>query len=84
MAATLVVVVVVPRVLLAFVAAIVERYRATHLCEDVADPYFQRLLRGFQSGPAAVEAVPYSYALPECAAASLQPLLARALGGKSR
>ena len=80
-AATLAVVVVAPRVLLALVAGLVERYRAAHLCEDFADPYFQRLLRGFQSGPATVEAVPYSYALPASAAASLQQLFARALGG---
>jgi len=80
MAATLAVVVVLPRVLLALAAAAVERYRGAHLCDDLDDPYFQRLLRGFQSGPVAVDVVPYSFALPAPGMASLDKLLARALG----
>ncbi len=62
MAATLACVVIVPRLALALATAGLERYRARHLLDDVADPYFQRLLRGFHQGPLTVDVVPYSYA----------------------
>lgn len=80
MAATLAVAVVVPRALLALVAAGIERYRTAHLYDDLGETYFQRLLRGFQSGPIAVEVVPYSFAVPAQSVASLEALLTRALG----
>ena len=53
MAATLAVV-VVPRLVARPVAGLVERHRATHLPVPLAEPYFQRLLRGFRGGPARV------------------------------
>lgn len=81
MAATLAAVVVVPRLLLALATALVERYRAAHLREDLTDAYFARMLRGFHQGAAAVHVVAYSYALPPAAAVVLQSMLARALGG---
>ena len=81
MAATLVVIVVVPRALLAAAMALVERHRAAHLHADLADAYFARLLRGFHPGSADVRVVPYSYTLPPAAAATLEAMLARALGG---
>ncbi|HTP98749.1 MAG TPA: DUF2868 domain-containing protein [Casimicrobiaceae bacterium] len=80
MAATLAAVVVVPRVLLALVAAGIERYRTARLHDDLDDPYFQRLLRGFKSGAIAVDVVPYSFAVSAQSVASLELLLARALG----
>lgn len=84
MAATLVVVVVAPRLLLAVLSGIVERYRARHLVEDLSDPYFARLLRGFSNGPVVVDAVPYSFAVAPDAEAVLASLVARSLGGSVR
>lgn len=84
MAATLAVVVVGPRLLLALLSGIVERYRARHLVDDVTDPYFARLLRGFSNGPVVVEAVPYSFAVAPDAEAVLASLVARSLGGSVR
>lgn len=81
MAATLLVVVIVPRVLLAIWAGVVERYRARHLVDDVSDPYFSRLLRSFSNGPVVVDAVPYSFAMPAEADAVLASLVGRSLGG---
>ncbi len=81
MAATLAVIVILPRIVLALGMAVVERHRAAHLYDGVADPYFQRMLRGFQQGPVAVDAVPYSFAVSPTASATLEALLARALGG---
>lgn len=84
MAATLVVVVVVPRLLLAGACGLVERYRARRLVDDLSDPYFARLLRGFANGPVVVDAVPYSYAVAADAEAVLATLVARSLGGSVR
>ncbi len=84
MAATLAVVVVVPRLLLAALSAVIERYRARHLVDDFADPYFARLLRGFTHGPVVVDAVPYSFAVAADAEATLALLVARSLGGSVR
>ena len=81
MAATVVVIVIVPRLLLALYAWLVERYRSTHLALALDEPYFQRLLRGFRGGPARVRVVPYSYALPPAATAAIERLVARAFGG---
>lgn len=81
MGATVASVVVLPRILLAFASAGMERYRARRLVHDFSEPYFQRLLRGFHEGPLTVAAVPYSYAPPDAAATALRTLLARTLGG---
>ncbi|MFO1315522.1 MAG: DUF2868 domain-containing protein [Burkholderiales bacterium] len=81
MAATLAAVVVVPRLVLALATVLVERYRAAHLRDDLADAYFARLLRGFHQGTATVRVVPYSYSLPAAAVSTLESMLARALGG---
>ena len=81
MSATLAAVVIVPRVALAAGIALVERHRAAHLSDDLADPYFVRLLRGFRPGTAQVRVVPYCYTAGPAALAGLEALLARALGG---
>ena len=72
---------IVPRLALAAAVSLVERHRAAHLVDDLADPYFARLLRGFRPGTAQVRVVPYSYTADAAALASLEALLARALGG---
>jgi hypothetical protein len=84
MAATLGVVVIVPRVVLALIAATVERYRSAHLIDDLDDAYFTRLLRGFRASAAAIDVVPYSFTLGPEARSSLQALLDRAMGGHAK
>ena len=80
MAATLTVVVIVPRLVLALGMWGVERYRAARVGEDFHEPYFARLLRDFDEGPVAVHVVPYSFTVTPAAVAALETLLARALG----
>jgi len=82
MAATLAVVVVVPRVVLALGTTLIERYRAGHLLAGLDDAYFQRLLRGYRAGTLKVVVVPYSFTVEPAAIATLQSLLARGLGGE--
>ena len=81
MTATLLLVVVLPRLVLALFAWLLERHRATHLPVAVQEPYFQRLLRGLHAGPVRVHAVPYSYEPSPAAIAGLEAILARVLGG---
>lgn len=80
MAATLAVVVIAPRLLLALGMGMVEHYRAARVGEDLHAPYFARLLRDFDEGPVAVRVVPYSFAVTPPAVAALETLLVRALG----
>ncbi|MCC6197675.1 MAG: DUF2868 domain-containing protein [Burkholderiales bacterium] len=82
MAATLAVVAVVPRVLLALAMGWIEKHRTAHLLDDLSDAYFQRLLRDFAQGPLVVDVVPYSFATPPATRDSLKLLLARALGDR--
>jgi hypothetical protein len=64
MAATVALVVIVPRLVLAFIAGIAERHRARHVALPLNEPYFQRLLRGYRGGAARVRVIPYSYTPP--------------------
>jgi hypothetical protein len=82
-AATVVVVVVAPRLLLAVTMGIVERHRAAHFPLPLDEPYFQRLLRGYRGGPARVRVIPYSYTLAPAAIAGLEAVIARAFGGSA-
>lgn len=81
MAATLLLVVVLPRLGLALVAAIRERLKATALPVAITEPYFQRVLRGFHTGRARVEILPYGIDPATDGVAVLEDLLARVLGG---
>jgi hypothetical protein len=80
MAATVSLVVIVPRLLLGLFAWLIERHRATNLPLALEDPYFQRLLRDFDGGPARVWVVPYSYTVPPAATVGLERLVTRAFG----
>lgn len=82
-AATVMSVVVLPRALLAAAAWLLERHRAAHLPIPLAEPYFQRLLRGFRGGPQRVRVIPYSYALSPSALAGLELLVQRSFGGSA-
>lgn len=81
MAATLAGIVIVPRLLLALVAGLVERHRAANLPMPLDEPYFQRLLRGYRGGAARVRVIPYSYTPGPAALAGLEDVIARAFGG---
>jgi hypothetical protein len=81
LAASVVMVVVIPRLVLAAGAALVERHRAARLPIPLTDPYCQRLLRGFQGGPVPIRVLPYSYTAPPAALAGLEAIVARAFGG---
>ena len=83
MAATIGLVVIVPRLLLAGVAGVIEGHRAARLPIALDDAYFRRLLRGYRGGPAQIRVIPYSYALPSAAVAGLGALVARAFGGSA-
>ncbi|MBL8394835.1 MAG: DUF2868 domain-containing protein [Candidatus Accumulibacter sp.] len=83
LAASGAVVVIVPRLLLALFAWLIERRRSAKLAIGLDDAYFQRLLRDFRGDPAQLTVVPYSYTLPSAAAAGLQRLAVRALGGNT-
>jgi hypothetical protein len=49
----------------------------------LAEPYFQRLLRGFRGGSARVRVVSYSYTPAAAALAGLEAIVARAFGGSA-
>jgi len=83
MAATVAAVVIVPRLVLALIAGLVERYRAAHLELPLDEPYFQRLLRGYRGGAARVRVIPYSYTPSPAAIAGLEAVVARAFGGSA-
>ena len=83
MALTLVVLVVLPRLLLGFVAGLLERHRATRLQVPLDEPYFQRLVRVFRGGPATVRVLPYAYTPTPSSIATLQAILARHMGGSA-
>jgi hypothetical protein len=80
MAGSVVAIVVLPRLLLAALAGLVERRRARQLPVPLDEPYFQRLLRGFRGGPVRLDVVPYSYALPPAGMTGLVAIAARAFG----
>ena len=83
MAATLVAVVVVPRLALGLVAGYGERRLLRQLRMPLDDPYFARLLRDFRGRPARVVVAPYSYSMQTAATAGLQRLLRRVLGARA-
>ena len=83
MAATVAAIVVVPRLVLALLAGLVERHRSTHLALPLDEPYFRRLLRGYRGGAARVRIIPYSYTPPAAAITGAEAVVARAFGGNS-
>lgn len=80
-ALTLLMVVVLPRLLLAAWVYWHECRRVRAFALQIERPYFQRLLRGFQVAPNRVHVLPYGFSLSEPAVAGLQTVLARLVGG---
>ncbi|WP_291993678.1 DUF2868 domain-containing protein [Candidatus Accumulibacter sp. ACC003] len=83
LAATIVVVVVVPRIVLGVFSAFVERRRSRQLLTRFDEPYYQRLLHGYHAGPVQLTVIPYSYHPLPIALAGLQTLLGRVFGSKA-
>ena len=77
-AATLLLVVIVPRLALAGIAAFRAHRRASRLPLALREPYFERLLRAYREGTAQVVALPYSYDVPSAHRDGLARLLTRA------
>ena len=80
MAGTVAVVVIIPRLVLALVAGLVERRRAKNVALPLDEPYYRRLVVGWVGEPARVRVIPYSYTLTPEARAGLEAILARAYG----
>lgn len=80
MAATVAAVVIVPRLVLALAAWVVERRRARRVALPLDDPYFRRLVATWVGEPTPVRVIPYSYTLAAEARAGLEAVLARAFG----
>jgi hypothetical protein len=78
-AATLLLLVIAPRAALATGAWISRRRLASRFPLALDEPYFQRLLRGWQRGTARVVALAYSYDVPQRNADGLAQVLTRAL-----
>ncbi len=77
---TVMVVIVLPRLLLAAWAWRRERRMQRAFALALDRPYFQRLLRDFGAPPARVCVLPYGFAVPEPAQAALRCVLVRVLG----
>jgi hypothetical protein len=82
-AGTLLVLVIVPRLLLALASGAVERRRAA-LAIPLDDAYYRRVLRGFREGPISVRVVPYSFTVPEVSVEGLRAVVARMVGPRAQ
>jgi hypothetical protein len=83
MAATVAVIVVLPRLVLAAFTGAIERHRSRSVPVPLDDPYYRRMLRGYRGGPVRVRVLPYSYTLPPEAAAGMEAIVARSFGGSA-
>ena len=77
-AATLLLVVIVPRLALAALALARERRLRRQFPLALEQPYFRRLLQAWREGPAGVVAVPYSFDVPRQCADGFARVTARA------
>lgn len=80
LAATLLIVVIVPRVLLGMASGLLERHRGMHLLDAFDDPYYRRLLHGYHAGPVHLTVIPYSYHPAPATMTGLQRLAGRVFG----
>jgi hypothetical protein len=82
LALTLVLLVVLPRALLATVAAGAARWRAGRVALPLEDPYFGRIVRLRRAASAAVQVFPYARTPGARAALALRDLVGRAFGAR--
>ncbi|HEY3461601.1 MAG TPA: DUF2868 domain-containing protein, partial [Casimicrobiaceae bacterium] len=76
-AATILLIVIVPRLVLAAIAWLRERRLRTHFPLALDTPYFERLVRAWREGRLAVRVVPYSFDVPAASREGLVRLLER-------
>jgi hypothetical protein len=74
--------IVLPRGLLAFLAAHSAQQLARRLPMPLDAPYFQRVLRGRSNEPVSVQVIPYSYRVPPAVRPGLGAALQPEFGGK--
>jgi hypothetical protein len=82
-AATIALVILVPRALLALGTWARARRLAASFPLKLEDPYFRKLVRHVSDDAAAVRVVPYGYHLPPQGALALQSLIRRTLGARA-
>jgi len=82
-AATVALVVLLPRLSLGALAWTTERRATQHFPLPLADPYYARLLRGFTEGPTRAHVVPYSFDVPNASVAGLRAVMARTFGTRT-
>lgn len=80
-AASMFLIILVPRIGLALHAWRKERRLARNFPIPLDDRYFQVLLRGFRAKAERVRVVPFSYTLSQAARSGLETILARSFGG---
>ena len=83
LAASLGLIVVLPRLALCLASAWRARWRAAHVRLPLHEPYFQRLLREQRGAAAQVHVLPYAQPPPAQVLVSLQALFGRALGAST-
>ena len=83
-AATLGLLVVLPRMLLAGAAGLQARKWAKNFPLDLDQPYFRRLLAALGSAPGMLQVLPYSFAVDEARATGLNQLASQLLGGQAQ
>jgi len=76
-------VVILPRLVLALLAGWRQRWLERHFPLDLKAPYFQRLLGGFRNEAARVVAIPYSFSITPQMALQLQAAVQRLYGPKT-
>jgi len=83
--ATLLLLVIIPRVLLAIVAGLRARHLSRHFPLDLDQPYYRKLADSIgTSAPAVLRVIPYTYTLDEPRDRGLWAIAAAALGGQAR
>lgn len=83
--ATLLLLVVAPRLILALIAGLRARHLKRHFPIDLDQPYYRKLADSVGAGtPAVLRVIPYSYTLDEPRDRGLWAIAAAALGGQAR
>lgn len=79
-AASVALLVVLPRLALAAIAALQARRRAQRVVIDLSEPYFRRLLGGLSMVPARLRVLPYSYTPDEAVVDGVRAVARQILG----
>ncbi|MEO8849206.1 MAG: DUF2868 domain-containing protein, partial [Casimicrobiaceae bacterium] len=80
MAATVLLIVILPRLALATGWGMVASHRARHILGNLDEPYFTRLLRGYRGTVARIDVMPFSIALDDTVIRGTEAIAARHYG----